>query len=516
MTRRQGDVLASSDDGGRSGFASTADPARYYRDIFGIDVGSILFFAGTIVCFIAISMLLPALVDFLDGNKDFQVFLTCSAILTFAGLAMALTFRRRDFAMGVREVVLAAPVTWIVVVGFSALPFVFSSFHLSYTDAMFETMSGATATGSSVMVGLDTAPRGILLWRFLIIWFGGFGFATLAVLVLPFLRIGGMQLFVLDLSAQSGKFVPRMIDVVIKVGLVYVALTAACAAAFYVAGMNAFDAIGHAMAAIATGGFSSHDTGIGYFHSASIEWIAVVFMTLGALPFVLFIDALRRGPAPFAEDSQVSLFLAIITASSLVLTVWLVVREDIGLLEALRQATFNVVSIITTTGFTSQDFNAWGGFPSILLLSLMLAGGCTGSTAGGIKMFRLCVLMQTIRLQLRRQLYPHGMFILAYNRQPVADAVRTGVGLYFCIYISTFLAFALLLGLTGLTFEASIGASATALGGVGPALGPLIGPCCTFAPVAPLAKWLLTVEMLAGRLEILVVVLPLSRAFWRT
>lgn len=461
-------------------------------------------------------MLLPALVDYMDGSNDYRVFLVCAPILLFVGLAMALTFRRVGYAMSLREVVLAAPVSWIIVVGLGALPFVFSSFHLSYTDAVFETMSGATATGSTVIVGLDTAPRGLLLWRFLIVWFGGFGFVTLAVLVLPFLRIGGMQLFVLDLSAQSGKFVPRMIDVVIKVGMVYLLLTILCAIAFRAAGMNTFDAIGHAMAAVATGGFSSHDAGIGYFQSATIEWIAVVFMALGAMPFVSLIGVLQNGPNFVWEDSQIRLFFGIIVVSSIVLTIWLVARQGLGLLDAMRQATFNVVSIITTTGFTSQDFNLWGGFPSILLLTLMLAGGCTGSTAGGIKMFRLCVLLQGIRMQLHRQIYPHGMFILTYNRSPVADAIRAGVAGYFFVYISTFFSFALLLGLTGLSFEASLGASATALGGVGPALGPLIGPCCTFVAISPVAKWLLIVEMLAGRLEILVVVIPFTRTFWRT
>jgi Trk-type K+ transport systems, membrane components len=515
MARRRTQTLTDIDHG-PIGMPRTDDQARHYRDIFSFDIGAILYFSGTIVCFVAFLMLVPALVDYVDNNDDYQVFLTCSAILSFAGLAMALTFRRHGYAMSLREVVLAAPVTWIIVVGLSALPFVFSSFNLSYTDAVFETMSGATTTGSTVLSGLDKAPRGLLLWRFLLQWFGGFGFVALAVLILPFLRIGGMQLFVLDLPQQSGKYVPRMVDVVIKVGLVYLLLTILCAISFYAAGMNTFDSIGHAMAALATGGFSSHDAGLGYFQSAPIEWIATVFMALGALPMVLFLEALRRGPSSLWDDSQVRLFFGIIGTVSLVLTVWLVGRQGLGLLDALRQATFTVVSIITSTGFTAHDFNQWGGFPSILILALMFAGGCTGSTAGGIKMFRLRVLIESIRLQLHRQIYPHGMFILTYNRSPVADAVRGGVTTYFFVFITTFFVFALLLGLTGLSFEASVGASATALGNTGPALGPLIGPCCNFSPISPVAKWLMIIEMLAGRLEILVVIIPFTRTFWRS
>ena len=482
-----------------------------------IDIAAVFFFAGVIVCFFGAAMLLPAIVDLADRNDDHRVFLTCAGITIFGGLSLALAFRQNRYAMGVREVMLAAPATWITVVTFAALPFVFSSFRLSYTDAVFETMSGITATGSTVIVGLDTAPTGILLWRWLLIWLGGFGIITLAVLVLPFLRIGGMQLFVLDLSAQAGKFVPRMLDLVVKIGLVYVGLTTLGAIAFRIEGMSAFDAMGHAMAAVATGGFSSHDEGIGYFRSPAIEWTATLVILLAAMPFVLHLQALRRGPDALLQDEQVRLFLWIIGCAVASLFVWRVVWNEAPILEAIREAAFNVVSIISTTGFTStyQDYAQWGGFPSALLLTMMLVGGCTGSTAGGIKMFRLCVLISALRAQTRRQIYPHGTFVIVYNDGPVTDPVRAGVTLYFFVYISTFLLFALALAFCGLSFEASLGGSATALGGVGPGLGPIIGPCCTFAPLPNTAKWLLTIEMLAGRLEILVLVIPLTRTFWR-
>ncbi|MFO1128353.1 MAG: TrkH family potassium uptake protein [Rhodospirillales bacterium] len=498
---------------GRS--SRTAKP-RDYKELFGLDLGSIAFFIAAIICFFGLSMLLPASLDYLDGNNDAYVFLACAAILVFLGLTMALTFRRRRYALGLREVILAAPLSWITVVGLSALPFVFSGFHLSYTDAVFETMSGATATGSTVIVGLDGAPRGLLFWRFLLLWFGGFGFVTLAVLVLPFLRIGGMQLFVLDLSAQSDKFVPRMIDVVIKIALVYLAITVGGMIAFHIAGMTLFDAACHSMAAVATAGFSTHDAGLGFFKSPAIEWIATVEMALSAMPFVLFLGVFRQGLAPLWNDAQARLFLGIIVVSSLTLTVWLILREDIELLEALRQATFNVVSIISTTGFASQDYNLWGGFASVLFLMLMIVGGCTGSTAGGVKMFRLCLLLEAIRAQLHRQIYPHGTFLVTYNNRPVQDTVRAGVTSYFFVYLSTFFMFSLALSLTGMSFETSLGASATALGGVGPGLGDVVGPCCTFAPLSDAAKWMLSLEMLAGRLEILVVVIPFTRTFWRT
>ena len=239
-------------------------------------------------------------------------------------------------------------------------------------------------------------------------------------------------------------------------------------------------------------------------------------MLISAMPFVLHLDAVRHGPMVLFADAQVRLFLWIVGFAVLSLFVWRVAWNDAPLLEAAREATFNVTSIISTTGFTSQDFAQWGPFPPLLLLLMMLVGGCTGSTAGGIKMFRLCVLIKSLRAQAHRRIYPHGTFVVAYNDQPVGDTVRAGVALYFFVYLATFFLFALLLSFTGDAFEASIGGSATALGGVGPGLGPIIGPCCTFAPLPDAAKWLLIVEMLAGRLEILILVIPLTRTFQRT
>lgn len=495
-----------------------ADANRRSRSVTTVDLPAVFFFVGVILCAFGGAMLLPALVDLADGNDDYRVFLTCAGISAFVGASLALSFHRARFAMGIREVMITAPATWLTVVAFSALPFVFSSIGLSYTDAVFETMSGVTATGSTVISGLDDLPAGLLLWRWLLIWLGGFGFVTLAVLVLPFLRIGGLQLFVLDLSAQSGKFVPRMIDLVAKVGLVYLAITVVGAMAFRLEGMSSFDAIGHSMAAVATGGFSSHDAGLGYFKSAAIEWTATVEMLVSAMPFVLHLEALRRGPAALLQDAQVRLFLWIVGLAIASLFVWRLAWSDATIFDAAREAAFNVVSIISTTGFTSasEDWAQWGGFPSALLLVMMLVGGCTGSTAGGIKMFRLCILTDSLRAQTHRQIYPHGAFVVGYNGQPVPDTVRSGVSLYFFVYLATFFLFALAVAFFGVPFEASVGGSATALGGVGPGLGPIIGPAGTFAPLPDPAKWLLSIEMLAGRLEILILVIPLSRTFWRT
>jgi trk system potassium uptake protein TrkH len=485
------------------------------RQSWPINPAGVLFFAGVTVCFFGMVMLVPAAIDIVDGNEDAEVFMACAFISLFSGSCLAIANRRAYYGMELREVILAVPATWLAIAAFGSLPLMFSQYQLSFTDAFFESMSGLTATGATVITGLDAAPRGLLMWRFMIVWFGGFGVMTLAVLVLPFLRIGGLQMFTIDLSAQAGKFLPRMIDVVVRIGLVYVALTIACAVAFRFCGMNAFDAIGHAMSAIATGGFSSHDAGIGFFKSSSVEWTASVFMLLGAMPFVLHFQALRQGPRVLFGDTQVRLFLLIVAAMSLSVAIWRFVRDDLFWLDSLREAVFNVVSIISTTGFTSQDFSLWGGYPLLVLLVAMLAGGCTGSTAGGVKMFRIAVLLQTVRAQVHRQIYPRGTFVVSYNNREVPESVRQGVVNYFFVYLTTFFLVALALAFTGLTLEESLSASATALGGVGPGFGPVIGPCCNYGPIPSEAKWILTGAMLAGRLEILTLLIPLTRTFWR-
>jgi trk system potassium uptake protein TrkH len=480
-----------------------------------IGLAPVLRFLGMVLCCLAAVMLLPAAIDLANGNPEFRVFLAAAAVTLFTGGALVGAFSGGTTRIGLRQGVLAVILTWIGTVLFGALPFLFAERPLSFTDAIFETTSGLTSTGSTVYVGLDQASRGILLWRFLLGWMGGFGLVTFAVLILPYLRVGGMQLFMVDLSARPGKFLPRTAEVVAQIAFVYVLLTLACAIAFGWAGMGTFDALGHAMAAAATAGFSSHDAGLGHFQSPRIEWIATLFMLLGSLPFVLHIHLLRGRPGPLLQESQVRLFLLVIAAGVLLLALWRLQGGAATVEQAVREAAFNVVSIISTTGFVSHDFHAWGGFASLLLFCAMLMGGCTGSTAGGIKMFRLFVLLEALKAQLRRQIHPSGVFAVRYNRQPIPPAIVASVVTYAFAYLASFSLLAIGLAFTGLSFEESLSASAAALGGVGLGMGPRIGPCCTFAVLSDPATWLLTLGMLAGRLEILLLVLPFTRAFWR-
>lgn len=481
-----------------------------------IRLAPILFFVGVVSCCFGLAMLAPVLVDLADGHEDYIVFLTCAAGTLFIGAGIAIATYNRGIQINLNETLLLLPATWITISLVSAIPFMVSELQLTLADATFEAVSGLTSTGSTVLLGLDALPRGLLLWRFLLQWIGGFGVVTIAVLALPFLRIGGLQLFNLDLSPNSAKFVPRIREVVGQIAIIYAVLTVICSTCYWLAGMDSFDAIGHGMSAVATGGFSSHDSSIGFFQSATIEWISVIFMTLGAIPFGLYIVTIYGRPETLWRDDQVRTFLGIIGGAILLLLVWRIAKSDAGFWEALREAAFVTVSTITTTGFTSHDYALWGGFAEAVALLLMLVGGCTGSTVGGIKVFRIFTMFKMLRAQLHRQIYPHGTFRVTYNGENISDAVRAGVATYIFMYLLLLTALTLAIALFGLDFRDSLGAAVSALGNVGPALGPSIGPCCTFQTLPDGVKWLMAFGMLAGRLEILVLFIPFTRAFWRS
>ncbi|HEX6957371.1 MAG TPA: TrkH family potassium uptake protein [Ferrovibrio sp.] len=486
------------------------------RGSTAVRLAPILFFVGAVSCCFGLAMLAPMLVDIADSHDDSIVFLTCAAGTLFVGAGVAIATYNRSQQINLNETLLLLPATWITISLVSAIPFMVSELHLSLSDAIFEAVSGLTNTGSTVIVGLDRLPRGLLLWRSLLMWIGGFGVVTIAVLALPFLRIGGLQLFSLDLSPNSAKFVPRITEVVNQIGIIYIMLTVLCATCYWIAGMSPFDAICHAMTTLATGGYSTHDASIGYFHSAAIEWVSIVFMTLGAMPFGLYIIAVYGQPERLFRDDQVRLFLGIIATATLLLLLWLMIKSGHGFWLALREAAFATVSTMTTTGFSGPDYAQWGGFAEAVVLLLMLIGGCTGSTVGGIKVFRIFTMIKLLQAQLHRQIFPHGAFRVTFNGENIPEAVRAGVATYIFIYLLLLTALTLAISAYGLEFRESLGAAATALSNVGPGLGPHIGPCCTFREVPTGVKLLMSFGMLAGRLEILVFLIPFSRAFWRS
>ena len=475
----------------------------------------VLYVNGLLLTTLAIAMGITSLADMVTGNPDWQVFVGSAFLTVFVGVLLILTSGTKWTRITVRQAFLLTTSSWIVLAAFAALPFAFSELNLSYTDAFFESMSGLTTTGSTVISGLDTAPPGILLWRALLQWLGGVGIIVVAVAILPMLQVGGMQLFHLESSDQSEKVLPRAAQIAAGIGLVYLVLTLICATAYWLAKMTWFEAFTHAMTTIATGGFSTSDQSIGHFRSPAVEWIASVFMIIGAMPFVLYLQAIRGKSRLLFRDSQVHWFLSIVLLAVSAIAFWQWWELDVRFGEALRYSTFNVISIITGTGYASAAYDTWGGFALAVFFLLMFIGGCAGSTSCGIKVFRFQVLYATARVQMARLLQPHRVYLPYFNRAPIPEDVSTSVMGFFFLFICAFAWLAMALGLCGLDFLTAVSGAATAIANVGPGLGPMIGSQGNFAPLPDVAKWLMSAGMLLGRLELFTVLVLFLPSFWR-
>ena len=480
-----------------------------------MDLRPILYIVGIFLFILAISMSLPMLVDIYYGNPDWKVFFSCIMATAFFGGTLTLANADGDgFQISVKQAFLLTTTSWVALAIFAALPFWFCQLEMSFTDAFFEAMSGITTTGSTVIVGLDDAPPGILLWRALLQWLGGIGIIVMALSVLPFLKVGGMQLFRTE-SSENEKALPRAAKLASSIAYIYLVLTALCATLYYNAGLKMFDAIAHAMTTIATGGFSTFDASFSAFDTAWVEIVAIIFMILGSLPFVLYLKAVGGNFKALFADSQVRWFLSIVGLSALTLFIYLTNKTDLPMLEAMRRSLFNVVSLITGTGYTSSDYGLWGVFAISLLFFLMVVGGCAGSTTCGIKIFRFQVLYSVANTQLKKLLHPHGVFIPHYNKKPLDAEIPIAVMSFFFLYSLCFAVMAIALSFIGLDFLTAMSGAATSISNVGPGLGHVIGPAGTFAPLPDSAKWILCFGMLLGRLELFTVLVMLSPHFWR-
>lgn len=481
-----------------------------------MDVRPVLFIVGILLTTLGGAMAVPAAVDFLFHDFDWQVFLLAAAVTVFVGVSLVLSCRPASIeGLSIRQTFLLTAVSWLALSAFAALPFAFSNLPIGFTDAFFEAMSGLTTTGSTVLTGLDTAPLGILLWRGILQWIGGVGIIVMAVAVLPYLRIGGMQLFRTESSDLAEKVLPRISQVTGGILAVYASLTGICALLLWLAGMSPLEAAVHAMTTLSSGGYSTSDGSIGHFDSVAIEGIVVVFMLAGAITFTLYLRTLHDERWALWQSSQVRWFLSIVAVSVAALCGWLIFVDGLNPFSAVRLSLLSVVSIITTTGYTAADYGQWGSFAVVLFYFLTFVGGCTGSTSGGLKIFRLQVLWTVAVTQLRRALHPHGVFQPVYEGQPLADAIGLSVLGFFFLFGSCFAFVALLLSLTGLDLVTSISGAATAIANVGPGLGNLIGPAGNFSELPALAKWVLAIAMLLGRLELVTVLVLFHPTFWR-
>ena len=478
-----------------------------YRPLF--------FITGLVVSKMVFFMYLPMALAFYNDSLGGVEFLSAIVISHLASILFVFIGGEKERSrLGVREMFLLTTGVWVLASVFAALPFVLIE-HISYSDAFFETMSGITTTGSTVLHGLDSMHPSILLWRSILQWLGGVGFIVMGVAILPFLNVGGMRLFQTESSDWSDKAESKTRRVAIDILLVYIILTACCFIGYLCTGMNAFEALNHAMTTISTGGYSTSDSSMGHFSSGA-HWNAIVFMFLGGLPFLLFIRAFNhRNILYLLNDAQVLGFIKLVFSFTVSLTAYLVFTGQFSFSDSLRLSLFNVVSVMTTTGFGLDDFISWGDFSVMVFFALFFFGACSGSTAGGIKIFRFQIALSLLKRQLMLLMHPHGIFPQKYNNRTVSDDILRSLIAFVLAYMATILVATLLLTLFGSTAMVALSAAITAVSNVGPGLAPAIGPSGNFADFPNISKWILSICMLMGRLEILTVVVMFTRHFWR-
>ncbi len=480
-----------------------------------IDPRPVLNVIGLLVALLGVTMIFPMVVDILRGNEHWTVFAQASAITVVVGLALYFTM---DSAGGrgltLHQTFLLTTGVWVALPIFGAIPFIIGATDATFTDAFFEAMSGLTTTGATVFSGLDNLPEGLLFWRALLQWIGGIGIIVVAMVFLPELRVGGMQIFRSEGFDTFGKILPRATEIASRVAWVYVGLTGACATLYVAAGMSTFDAASHAMSTVATGGFSTRDASFAAF-SPGAEYVGALFMCLAALPFVRYVQLLDGRPRALAQDSQVWAFLTIILVSVAALSLWLW-NLQVDWEAGFRKALFNATSIVTGTGFASADYGTWGAFAVVLFFYAGLIGGCAGSTSCSVKVFRYQLLFSAIKSQIQSIYSPRGVFRPRYQGRLVGPDVLNSVLSFFVVFFLSLGILAVGLSMTGLDLVTSVSGAAAALANIGPGLGDQIGPSGNYADINPTAKWMLSIGMLVGRLELLAVLTLFTVRFWRT
>lgn len=470
---------------------------------------------GYLLLLLAGTMLMTTAVAVFYDEQSFWSYLISAVTTASAGYILVYK-GRHDFVLIKRHLFLLTTLCWLAICLFSTLPFVLVLPDLSFVDAAFETVSAITTTGATVLTGLDQMPRGLLFWRAILQWIGGVGIIVMAIAILPALKIGGMKLFKTENSDISEKILPRSSSLSMYIGIVYLLLSLACMLLYYLGGMNGFDAITHGMTTVATGGFANYDASFGHFNDKPhLLWIAIVFMLLSALPLVLLVGTMRGHKWILFRDPQVRAFLAIVLFCTLLLTWYQHEHNARPWLDALTHSTFNIVSVITTCGYASENYSAWGGLAVILFFYITFSGACSGSTSGGLKIFRTQLAGLLLIKQFKLLVHPNAVWVQKYGSKPVNDQLLGSVLAFCFIYFASIAALALGLSMFELDFITALTGAATAISNVGPGLGPIIGPDGNFSSLPDGAKWLISFGMLLGRLEILTVLLLFTPMYWR-
>ena len=450
-------------------------------------------------------MLIPIFVQLLY-NETNSTFLSSASITVFIGILLILSNLEENKKLNLQQAFLLTTLSWLSIAVFGSLPFILSDLNLSFVDSLFESMSGITTTGSTIITNLDNAPKGILIWRASLQWLGGIGIIVMAITVLPLLNIGGMQLFRIEGSDTTEKILPKTREVTLIISIIYLTLTFACGIAYWVFGMSIFDSIAHSMTTIATGGFSTYSSSIGYFQNPKIEIVSIIFIILGSMPFIAYLKFVKGDKKIFFKDTQIKGLIYILIISVLLIFMYLMLNnKEYGFLENLRISTFNVVSILSGTGYVTADFSLWGKFPLIFFLFLMFVGGCAGSTTCGIKVFRFQILGHFILNQIKKLVYPRGIFSMKYNNEKISNTFIYSIITFVFLYFFIFFILAALLSLNGLDFVTALSGSASAISNVGPGLGEIIGPNGNFSDLPNFSKLSLSLGMLLGRLELFAV-----------
>ena len=475
---------------------------------------TVFFILGVLQIILGFSMIIPIGIQVIYGQVD-QSFIGAGIITIIFGVLFFLSNLDHDKKLNLQQAFILTALSWLSVAIFGSLPFIFSELELSITDAFFESMSGITTTGSTIILNLNDSPKGILFWRAILQWFGGIGIIVMAITLMPIMNIGGMKLFTISSNHTPEKILPKTKEISIRLIVIYLCLTLICMIFYKIFGMNLFDSITHSMTTIATGGFSNYNESFAYFNSAKIEITAIIFIILGSIPFISYIKFLNGDRKIFITDSQITSFIKITIISVIILFLYLSLLGTNLTEFNLRSVSFNVVSILTGTGYVTEDFDNWGSFPIIFFLILMFIGGCAGSTACGIKIFRVQILYLFLVNQLKKIIYPRGVFLIKYDNNNVDDKFMSSIISFIYLYIIIFFSITALLSLSGLDFVTSISGAATSISNVGPGLGTVIGPNGNFSQVPDISKWILSAGMILGRLELFAILVLFLPSFWQ-
>ena len=477
---------------------------------------TVFFAIGILLIILGTAMLIPFFAQFLYNEKN-SAFLSSAAVTIFIGILLVLANLEENRKLNLQQAFLLTTFSWLGIAIFGSLPFLLSDLNLSLVDAFFESMSGITTTGSTIITNLDVAPKSILLWRAILQWLGGIGVIVMAITILPLLNVGGMQLFKNEQASDTTeKILPKTREVTLIISSIYLSLTLICGIAYWFAGMNIFDSVAHSMTTISTGGFSTYSGSIGYFQNPKIEIVSIIFIILGSIPFIAYLKFVKGDKKIFIKDSQIKGLAYILIASILLMFFYLLLsNQEYRFSENLRISTFNVVSILSGTGYVTSDFSLWGKFPLIFFIFLMFLGGCAGSTTCGIKIFRFQLLGFFIINQIKKLVYPRGIFFIKYNNEKISDTFMYSIITFIFLYFFIFFILATLLSLNGLDFVTALSGSASAISNVGPGLGDVIGPNGNFSSLPIFSKLSLSLGMLLGRLELFAVLVLFFPSFWK-